>query len=212
MRRYIFCVIGIALVSTPLNAQTAIPTGLEHLQTPQISTRPAEKMLVVKAKGDPRTVGAMAFGLLFQLYYQIPESAKGPQQAAPRARWPVEFDQPRDEWVGLYALPVPESVSVLPGHTAQPGLEVMLSMWDYGEVAEVIHIGPYDQEESTLKRLRDYVEGEGYQLAAEHEEEYIRGPTMAGPGNPDQYITILRYRIVRTNQGRCEKWLLHMMF
>ncbi len=197
MRQCILYAFGTVLFSSPIGAQTAIPSELEHLRDPQISTRTAEKMLVVEATGDPRTEGARAFGLLFQLYYQIPETPKGPQQAAPRARWPNDFSQPRSEWTGLYALPVPESVSVLPEHTAPPGLHATLSMWDYGEVAEILHIGPYDQEVPTLQRLRDHAQARGYLLVEEHEEEYIRGPTMAGPGDPDQYITILRYRVVR---------------
>jgi hypothetical protein len=41
-------------------------------------------MLVVEAKGDPSVMGGQAFGLLFQLYYRIPETPKGPQQAAQR--------------------------------------------------------------------------------------------------------------------------------
>lgn len=197
MRQCILCAVVLALSATPVGAQTAIPSELEHLRTPQLSTRPAEKMLVVEATGDPRTVGSRAFGLLFQLYYQIPETLKGPQQPAPRARWPGGFEGPRSEWLGLYALPVPEGVSVLPGHAAPPGLNAMLSTWEYGEVVEILHIGPYDREEPTLQRLRDFAQARGYLLVEEHEEEYIRGPTMAGPGDPDQYITILRYRVVR---------------
>ena len=30
-------------------------------------------------------------------------------------------------------------------------------------------------------------------------EEYIVGPTMAGPGNPEEYHTILRYRVRRSD-------------
>jgi hypothetical protein len=155
------------------------------------------KMLVVEAKGDPRTAGATAFGLLFQLYYRIPETPKGPQQAAPRARWPIEFDQPREDWVGLYAMPVPESVTELPQHAAPEGLQAMLTTWEYGEIVEILHIGPYDQEQPTLQRLQHFAQEKGYVLAEVHEEEYIRGPTMAGPGDPEKYITILRYRVVR---------------
>ena len=77
----------------------------------------------------------------------------------------------------------------------------MLTTWEYGEVAEVLHIGPYDREEPTLQRLREFVQVEGYALVEEHEEEYIRGPTMAGPGDPEQYLTILRYRVVRLLGG-----------
>jgi hypothetical protein len=197
MRQSILFAVGLLFLSTSAGAQIAIPPELEHLRTPQLSTRPAEKMLVVEASGDPRTVGATAFGLLFQLYYRIPETPKGPLQAAPRARWPVAFDQPRSEWTGLYALPVPESVSVLPEHTAPPGLEAILTTWDYGEVVEALHIGPYDREEPTLQLLRHFAQDKGYVLGEVHEEEYIRGPTMAGPGDPEQYITILRYRVVK---------------
>lgn len=93
------------------------------------------------------------------------------------------------------ALPVPDEVSTLPTHTSPAGLEAVLTTWDYGEVAEVLHIGPYDREEPTLRRLRDFVEAEGYALVGDHEEEYIRGPTMSGPGDPEQYLTILRYRV-----------------
>ena len=195
MRRSVICVMAVAVLSTMVNAQVVIPQELEKLRNPRITERPSEKMLVVEARGDPRKVGSSAFGFLFQLYYRMPQTPRGLQQSAPRARWPVSFDEPRSEWVGFYALPVPDTVNVVPEHEAQPGLRVALSVWEYGQTAEILHIGPYDQEEPTLKRLRSYVEDQGYVLAGEHEEEYIHGPTMAGPGNPEEYVTILRYRV-----------------
>ena len=183
--------------SSLLLAQITIPAELEPLREARISTRPAERMLVVEATGDPRTVGAAAFGLLFQLYYQIPETPKGPEQPAPRARWPSGLDLPRSEWKGLYALPVPDSVTALPEHTPPTGLKAKLTQWDYGEVTEVLHIGPYDREEPALRLLEQVAEDSGYRLDEEHEEEYIRGPTMSGPGDPEKYLTILRYRVVK---------------
>jgi len=191
------CAFALAVLSGPATAQIPVPQELEHLRNPRIAERPSEKMLVVEAKGDPQSVGATAFGLLFQLYYRIPETPKGPQQAAPRARWPIDFDEPRTEWVGLYALPVPDAVTAVPEHQAPPGLHAVLSVWEYGEVAEILHIGPYDREAPTIERLTAYVESSGYVLVGEHEEEYIRGPTVTGPGIPDEYITILRYRVKR---------------
>jgi hypothetical protein len=197
MRRSILCALGIVLTSTPLWAQTEVPPELEDLKDPRITLRPAEPMLVVEATGDPTTVGAQAFGLLFQLYYRSPVTPKGPQQPAPRARWPVDFGQPRAEWLGIYALPVPEEMSALPDHTAPPGFEAKLTTWDYGEVAEILHIGPYSRERPTIQRLREFIAAEGYVIDGPHEEEYIRGPTMAGPGDPERYLTILRYQITR---------------
>jgi hypothetical protein len=74
----------------------------------------------------------------------------------------------------------------------------MLTTWEYGEVAEILHVGPYDREEPTLQRLRKFVQAEGYAIVGEHEEEYVRGPTLTGPGDPEQYLTILRYRVAKS--------------
>jgi hypothetical protein len=171
--------LGLTLLATPLAAQTEIPPEFEALREGRITQRPAESMLVVVAKGEPSVMGGQAFGLLFQLYYRIPETPKGPQQAAPRARWPVDL----------------ESVSELPAHEAPPGFEARLTTWDYGDVAEILHVGPYDREQPTVERLRESVEALGFTLVGGHEEEYIRGPTMSGPGDPEQYLTVLRYRV-----------------
>lgn len=189
--------LGLTLAATAAVAQSNLPQELEELRNPRIVERAAQKMLVVEAQGDPRTVGAGAFGLLFQLYFRIPETPKGPGFSAPRARWPVDFDQPRSEWVGHYALPVPDSVTAVPEHSPPPGLHATLAVWEYGETAEVLHIGPYDREEPTIQRLRDHVEAQGYVLAGVHEEEYLLGPTMSGPGNPEEYLTILRYPVAK---------------
>jgi hypothetical protein len=195
MRSAVLFSAGLLLLATPLAAQTEIPEELSALKDPRISERPAEKMLVVEVKGDPAVMGGQAFGLVFQLYYRMPETPKGPEQGAPRARWPVDLEQPRSEWVGLYALPVPQHVSELPSHTAPAGFDAKLTVWEYGDVAEILHVGPYDREAPTLERLKALVEAEGYTLTGGHEEEYIRGPTMSGPGDPEQYLTILRYRV-----------------
>jgi hypothetical protein len=40
-----------------------------------------------------------------------------------------------------------------------------------------------------------FVRTQDYEVAGDHEEEYLRGPTMAGPGNPAEYLTVLRYRV-----------------
>ena len=167
----------------------------EHLQKPKISTLPDQKMLVVEAKGDPNVVGGKAFGLLFQLYFRMKETPKGPNLPAPRARWPVAWDTAKSEWKGLYGLPVPETITELPVYEEQSGLKASLTTWKYGEVAEILHVGPYDKEEPTLKRLTDFISEQGYTIAGDHEEEYIKGPSMSGPGDPEKYITILRYQV-----------------
>jgi hypothetical protein len=172
----------------------------EHLKQPQISTMPNQKMVVVEAKGDPSLVGAKAFGLLFSIYYKVKDAPKSLMLPAPRARWPISLDTPKSEWLGLYALPVPETTAELPQYEAQPGLMVSLVTWEYGEVAEILHIGPYDQEQPTTQRLMDFINAQGYEIAGAHEEEYLKGPTMFSKGDPEKYATIIRYRVKKPDQ------------
>ncbi len=174
-------------------------SSFEDLKEPRISKKKDRKMIVVETKGDPNIVGSKGFGLVFRLYYTMVETPKGPMQPAPRARWPVSLDTPKSEWTGLYAMPVPESVTALPQHEAQPGITASLTTWKYGEVAEILHIGPYNKEKPTIKRLKDFVKQQGYMTIGGHEEEYIKGPTMYSKGDPDKYITILRYRVKKSN-------------
>ncbi|MCP4727462.1 MAG: hypothetical protein GY863_20660 [bacterium] len=173
---------------------------LGHLKDPKISTKKNETMIVVEAKGDPNVAGAKAFGLLFQLYYSIKETPKGPYQAAPRARWPESLETEKTEWVGLYAMSVPETVKELPKHESQEGVRASLVTWEYGEVAEILHIGPYDKEEPTINRLKDFISDQGYETVGGHEEEYIKGPNMYGKGDPEKFETIIRYRIKKTDR------------
>ena len=126
-----------------LPAQNSSPTGFEYLKNPRISTLPNQKMLVVEIKGDPNVVGSRALGLLFQVYYSMKETPNGRMPAIPRARWPASLDTAKAEWTGRYALPVPENVTKLPPYQADKNLKVSLTQWEYGEVPELLHVGPY---------------------------------------------------------------------
>jgi hypothetical protein len=153
-------------------------------------------MLVVEAKGDPNVVGGRAFGLLFSLYYATPGTPKGLGQGFPRARWPEALDTPKSDWTGKYAVPVPESVDNLPNYYST-GMKASLATWEYGEVAEILYTGPYDKEDPTIQRLKDFVRAQGYVTVGGHEEEYILGPTMNSRGDPEKYLTIIRFRVKR---------------
>jgi hypothetical protein len=184
-----------ALTTVSVSAQDPLLDRYEPLLEPRISTLEGEKVLVVTATGDPNLVGPAAFGLLFQLYFSIPETPKGPGLGAPRARWPEDLGTPKDGWVGRYAMIVPRGVSELPPHQPPEGLRASLTEWEYGEVAEILHVGPYDREQPTVQRLHEFVSANGYVTVGGHEEEYLRGPGMTGPGDPEKYLTILRYRV-----------------
>jgi hypothetical protein len=158
----------------------------EKLKEPQISIKPDQKMLVVESKGDPNTTAKEAFTKLFGAFFKLP----GARMAAPRARWLGDLSHlAKEEWVGLFALPLPESVTSLPSEMEG----VRIEEWHYGEVAEILHIGAYSEETPTIEKLQAFIKDRGYALAGPHEEEYLKGPGMAA--NPSQYWTIIRYHV-----------------
>jgi hypothetical protein len=172
------------------------PAQFEHLKQPQIRTMANQKVLVVETKGDPTVVGGDAFGLLFKTYFQLKGVPKRAKNLTPRARWPLGLDTPKDQWVGRYAMPVPENVASLPQQPAETsGLQAQLTTWEYGEVAEILHVGPYSREEPTIRKLTDFIKDSGYIVVGEHEEEYIKGPGVFSQGDPEKYLTIIRYRV-----------------
>jgi hypothetical protein len=165
----------------------------EYLKEPRIATMPDQKMLVVTAQGDPNLVGSKAFKLLFQTYYKIPDVPKSVIRA-PRARWVGDMHV-KSSWTGYYALPVPETTAQLPAIEAEPGYKVELLTWAYGEIAEILHVGPYSEEPPTIERLHRLLQAQGYRIIGEHEEEYLKGPGMFFAGDPKGYYTIIRYRV-----------------
>jgi hypothetical protein len=167
-----------------------------HLQTPEILEMGPQKVLLVRAQGNPNVVGKTAFRLLMKTYFGLKGVPKGgPAFKPPRARWPVDSGAPMEEWVGLYAIPIPETVTEVPDRASAGGLTVELTTWDYGEVAQVLHIGRYDQEPPTVEKLKAYVLSQEYEFSGQHEEEYLKGPGLLFAGNPDKYLTILRYPV-----------------
>jgi effector-binding domain-containing protein len=168
-------------------------TKYDFLKQPRISKMADEKMLVVTAKGDPNDVANKAFSLLFKSYFKIPGVPKS-IQVAPRARWTGDMNV-KSSWTGYYAMPIPAQTSSLPEVQSDPGLKVELTTWEYGDVAEILHIGPYAEETPTIERLHQFIKQQGYEIIGFHEEEYVKGPSMFLRGDPAKYATIIRYRV-----------------
>ena len=183
--RKIFIVM-VVLVAAAFWSVAQVPPASDAEKTPRLVTKPDQKMLVVEAKGDPNVAGGAAFGLLFKTFFSLP----GVRFAPPRARWsmPIGADA-KDQWTGYYALPLPDTVTALPA-----GLQgVKIEVWSYGEVAEVLYIGPYADEAPTITALHKFIDDSGYRIAGLHEEEYVLGPNMGV--EPAQYRTIIRYQV-----------------
>ncbi|MDH4162528.1 MAG: GyrI-like domain-containing protein [Nitrospirota bacterium] len=173
-------------------------SSYEHLREPRITTLPAQKMIEAIVTGDPSVAGNRAFSNLFSAYYKVIKSSANAGAAVPRARWPKEFTAPRSEWLGIYAIPIPDDVTRLP--EKKGSLEVKIATWNYGEVAEILHVGPYGAEQPTIEKLLAFIAKAGYKIAGPHEEEYLRGPGLLSAGDPEKYYTIIRYQVKKTGK------------
>lgn len=161
---------------------------------PQITEMLPQKMAVVRTVGDPNVVGQGAMGALYGSVYTLKFALKkqGKEFKVPalRARWPDLPSTPKDQWTGIWGLAVPEDTETLPQKV--PGTEVKLETWDYGTVAQVLHLGAYSEEGPTVERLHTFIAENGYSLAGVHEEEYL-----TPPGSKVQK-TIIRYPVTRS--------------
>jgi len=146
---------------------------------PQILEIPPQKMAVVYGKGTPEQVFTELMPALYGSVYTLKFDLK--KKGLPtfkvsglRARYPDAHLVPIEEWTHIIGLPVPEDTATLPQKV--PASEVKLETWEYGTVAQILHLGPYSEEEPTVVRLQQFIEESGYDIAGMHEEEYLTTP------------------------------------
>ena len=159
---------------------------------PQILEMPPQKMAEVHAKGAPDKVFSETMPALYGSAYTLKFDLK--KKGLPtfkvsglRARYPDAHLVPKQEWTHIIGLPIPEDATSLPQKV--PGIEVKIETWEYGTVAQILHLGPYDQEKPAVERLHKFIEENDYEIVGAHEEEYLTTPDAKVPK------TIIRYSI-----------------
>ncbi len=147
-------------------------------QEPQIAEMPPQNMAVVYSKGDPNEVGAQVmpalYGSVYKLKFDLKKKGIDFKVGVLRARWPDAHIVPKDQWTGIWGLPIPDDITSLPQKVS--GIEVKTEVWQYGTVAQVLHIGPFSAEMPAVQRLHNFIAGNGYEIAGVHEEEYLTTP------------------------------------
>jgi hypothetical protein len=160
-------------------------------QTPHIREMASQHLAVVETVGEPGAVGPAAiqalYGTVYALKFALKKEGRDFKVGALRSRWPDADLAVPWAWHGLWALPIPDEVEALA--SKDPQVPVRVEDWEYGTVAEIVHLGPYVDEPATLERLRAFIVAQGYEIAGPHEEEY-----RSRPGAKVQQ-TILRCRV-----------------
>jgi hypothetical protein len=158
---------------------------------PRLTEMGQRTMAVVHTRGDPERVAWPAIRALYATLEDVRVEAERRggrvEIEALRARWLNAHAAPRENWVALWGLPVPDDTSSL--RQVDPDCEVRLETWPYGLVAEVRHDGPFTTEPATVEGLQRFIGESGHHIAGPHEEEYL-----TPPGAPDQR-TVIRYRV-----------------
>ncbi|MCB2224064.1 MAG: GyrI-like domain-containing protein [Actinobacteria bacterium] len=167
--------------------------------------------LMVDGAGDPNTSDdyAEALGVLFKVAYTVKfrEKAAGrdfvvaPLEGlwwAPDMDAFIAGDKDAWEWTAMIALPdsVPEAVveglvgALAAGEEPPPGIDrIRLERFAEGEAAQILHLGPYADEEPTIRRLHDFIDAEGLARRGRHHEIYLSDPRRTAP---ERLRTIIR--------------------
>ena len=200
MKSLLLVVVLIIVVSLVALRYYGGPQGPElsevtYLMKPRINERPPVKVMLLELKGNPAQTSKVASQLLYKTYGEIPGSSKGTNMPALLARWSRTSSSNPDQCLGRFALPVPSGVIGLPQISDTPKLKLSLTDWGADTVAEILHVGPYSTEAKTMDQLRGFVRESGYEIGEDQEEEYLRGPGPIFGGDPETYLTIIRFPV-----------------
>ncbi len=66
---------------------------------------------------------------------------------------------------------------------------IRFEAYDEGEAAQIMHIGTYDDEAPTIRRLHEFIQSNGYTLRGKHHEIYLSDPRKV---EPEKLKTIIR--------------------
>ncbi|RMB61917.1 GyrI-like domain-containing protein [Tessaracoccus antarcticus] len=172
---------------------------------------PELQFLQVDGHGDPNTSPAYteAVEALYPLSYGIRALAKrdlgrvhtvGPLEGLWSAEDPHDFaarNKSAWDWTMMISQPdwitsemVDEATSVT-GKKALPGLHrVRFAPYAEGRSVQVLHVGSYDDEAPTLRRLHEeYLPAHGLTFNGRHHEIYLSDPRRIAP---DKLRTVLR--------------------
>ena len=88
------------------------------------------------------------------------------------------------------AAPFEETLTEVEKKKKLPALWAMsFKSFHEGSSAQIMHVGPYAEEQPTTARLRGEIDDRGYQSAGKHHEIYLSDPRKSAP---DKSKTILR--------------------
>ncbi|MFB0516743.1 MAG: GyrI-like domain-containing protein [Candidatus Neomarinimicrobiota bacterium] len=190
---------------------------LKHLYRPSarkvvLVDVPEMNFLMVDGWGDPNISQAFQdavealYGVSYGVKFGLKKQGLGPDYTvmALEGLWWMadgrDFDmEAKDEWQWTLMIMQPdhitqEIVDIAMGQLQEkknpPALAKMrFEPFHEGLSAQIMHIGPYADEEPTIQKIHDFIEQQGYRPRGKHHEIYLGDPQRT---NPERLKTVLR--------------------
>ncbi len=187
---------------------------LKHLYSspkkPNMIDVPPGKFLAYQGRGEPggqdyvASIGALypvAYTLKFKLKAQGRDFTVLPLEGLWWSEDPEEsfYNLPKEKWSWKSMIRQPDFVTsdlveaAKQEAKAKKGLaeidRVGLEEFHEGLSVQIMHIGPYAEEEPTIERLHEFIRGEGYRARGHHHEIYLSDPNRTAP---ERLKTIIR--------------------
>lgn len=174
---------------------------------PHFVTVPRFQFLEVKGameegETDPSASPAFAeaISILYALSYRIKFISKaqgmdyvvlpleGLWDIADQWKWTMQIRQPDHVTVAM----LDEAMMELRKKKKAFNSECHLYAYEEGFCVQLLHVGPYEKEEPSIRVLQDFAADEGYEFSGPHHEIYINDPARVPA---ERLKTVIRYPV-----------------
>jgi hypothetical protein len=187
----------------------------------RLLTIPSRRYLMIDGTDEPGAPGFRdAIATLYPVAYTLHFAMKrrgvmAPVGALEGLYWidqpvPIPVDrfaatpEAREDWAWRLMLPVPSQCTDADVRSAidevfakkRPRLleRLRCETWTEGAVAQILHIGPYEDEARTVRRLHHEITDAGLMARGCHHEIYVSDPNRTAP---DRLKTVIRQPVIR---------------
>lgn len=183
---------------------------------PVFITVPALPYIMVNGKGDPNTSGIFQqaiealYGTAYSIKFSLKKDPSVPRDfsiSALEGLWWMndgsEFSlQKKDEWMWTLMVMMPPFVNQEHVDKAKNSVkakkdnpiidQLRFELFEEGDCAQILHIGPYSEEEPTIQKLTAFINVNEKNFRGKHHEIYLGDPRRS---SPEKLRTIIRHPI-----------------
>jgi hypothetical protein len=160
---------------------------------PHIYTLTGGKVLVAQITGDPDVTLDTAATTLYSAGRKLKLSPC--YMSGRHLNWKQRETIPRKEWVVHYARVVPETAVGFADIENPAEKGIYYERREETEIAEILHLGRYEEIPHSLLKLRRFIEHQGYRIVSFYEEVYLVFDPIEP--NPGKYETSRRYEATK---------------